>query len=166
MARILFSPDELVSTSLGSMHLFINNLNLWKFLLSHQFAVFFYLTIGDTHAQLDKKNCPLVWCGRLTTNTEDSIGKQMPHPCLSKLFTIFKLGKGLHSHTATTKLSTQQKVSLPNQIHAFVDCTYYHELMNTPQHIGAYFWRQLVSCSTTRPLLSVKVSRIDTGDNG
>ena len=29
-------------------------MNLWKFLLSHQVAVLFYLTLGDTRAQLDK----------------------------------------------------------------------------------------------------------------
>ena len=30
-------------------------MNLWKFVLSYQIALFFYLILGDTPAQLDKK---------------------------------------------------------------------------------------------------------------
>ena len=33
-------------------------MNLCNFLLSHQIAVLFYLTLGDTHEQLDEKIVP------------------------------------------------------------------------------------------------------------
>ena len=38
--------------------LILADMNLRNFLLSHQIAVLFYLTLGDTHEQLDEKIVP------------------------------------------------------------------------------------------------------------
>ena len=54
MACIHSFPDKIVSTKC----LIFADFNLCKFLLSHQIAVLFYWTLGDTHEQVDKKIVP------------------------------------------------------------------------------------------------------------
>ena len=53
MACIFFTSRWNLSTSLGKV---FADMNLYKFLLSHQITVHFYLTLGGT--QLDKKIVP------------------------------------------------------------------------------------------------------------
>ena len=48
----LSSLDKIVSTPLGKAYTYFADVNLWKFLLSHQIAVLIYLTLEDTHFSL------------------------------------------------------------------------------------------------------------------